>query len=107
MWSIKDKRFLTFREMFAEGIDQWHTTAEYERAGIEVIENSSEEILALTQEMNARIDQTWVPHSEDEELQKRYKSFYPPEHYSYGFPSRIGAEFLRQNQELLRVPQTV
>ena len=38
---------------------------------------------------------------EDEELQSRFHSLYQPHHSCYGTPARIGAEFLRQNKELL------
>lgn len=101
LWSIEKKRFLTFREIIMSGVDNWFNSKLYDDAAIEVVENSSEEILALAKEMNARIDGTWVGIDEDEELQRRYRSLYRPDHPSYGFPSRVGAEFLRENQELL------
>lgn len=74
---------------------------EYMEAGIEPIENTSEEILALAQEMNMRLDKTWITREEDEELQSRYRDLYPPGHCAYGFPSRICTEFLRKNSNLL------
>ena len=73
----------------------------YNEAGLEVIENSGDEILDLAVEMNARIDGTWLDTEEDNELQRRYLDFFPPNHPQYGFTARVGAHFLRQNRELL------
>lgn len=100
-WSIKYKRFLTFREILESGMDSWGRAEDFLKVGIELIENTPEEILGLAKEMNERIDGLWITTDEDEELQQRYKNFFPPSHYAYGFPSRIGAEFLRQNKNLL------
>jgi len=101
LWSSEKKRFLTFHEILACGADKSLHTHEYKQAGIEVIENTDEEILALAKEMNERLDGTWVNREEDEELQRRFRALFPPGYRCYGFPSRIGAEFLRQNRELL------
>lgn len=101
LWNIGEKRFLTFPEIIKFGIDSWLSSEQYVKAGIEVVNNTADEILALTEEMNTRLDKTWVTMPEDEELQQRYRTLFPKGHYSYGFPSRIGTEFLRQNQELL------
>jgi putative glycosyltransferase (TIGR04372 family) len=100
-WSHGLKRFLTWREVIKQGMDSWFNTKYYLDAGIEVIENSVDEILALTKEMHSRLDGTWVPADEDKELQQRFRDLFPPGHYSYNFHVRIGAEFLRQNKELL------
>ena len=51
--------------------------------------------------MQARLDGAWVGQDGDEELQERYKSLFPPQCTVKGFLSRIGADFLRQNEELL------
>ena len=101
LWSIEAKRFLTFREIVGSGIDEWIRSELYSEARIELVQNLPEEILALAREMNDRIDGTWVADSEDEELQERYRRLFPPGHNAHGSPSRIGAEFLRQNRELL------
>ena len=100
-WLVGCKRFLTFREVFENGIDEWPRSELFIEGDIELVENTSHEICALAKEMNARIDGTWVSTEEDEELQARYRSLFPPDHPAIGFPSRMGAEFLRQNQELL------
>ncbi len=106
LWFIEEKRFMTFREIFARGVYIWlnvkqYTQEEYKQAGIEPIENSADEILALAKEMNERLNGTWVGKDEDEELQARFRSLLPPGFPWIGFPGRIGAEFLRQNRQLL------
>ncbi len=101
LWSRERKRFLTFREIMAVGADRWFWSQQYTAAGLEVVENTPEEILALAKEMNERLDDSWVSTEEDEELQQRYRALIPPGHRCYGFPSRVGAEFLRKNRELL------
>jgi len=100
-WSIENKRFLNFREIIEMGADWWLRGEFFAQAGIELIENTTDEILALTKEMVGRLDGTWVSTEEDEDLQRRFRALFPPSHRCYGFPSRIGAEFLRQNRELL------
>jgi putative glycosyltransferase (TIGR04372 family) len=101
LWIIEEKRFMTFREIIQRGVWVYGRAEHYTQAGIEVIENSSDEILVLAKEMNERLDGTWIPNEGDEELQNRFRSLFPPGFPWSGFPGRIGAEFLRQNRELL------
>lgn len=100
-WDIKRRRFLTVREIFGIGADFWYQTERFREGGIGLVENTPEEILAVVREMKARIDGTWRPEPDDEALQECYRSLFPRGHISFGFPSRIGAEFLRQNRALL------
>lgn len=101
LWIVGEKRFMTFREIVERGMWTHIRAAQFSQAGIEPIENSSDEILALAKEMDERLDGTWVGKDEDEELQKRFRSLFPPGFPWNGFPGRIGAEFLRQNRKLL------
>lgn len=100
IWSIKEERFLTFREMLLE----WENalcSEYYTKAGLKVVENTAEEILDLAIEMNERLDGTFKTTEEDEELQNRFHSLIKPHHHCYGTPARIGTKFLRENKELL------
>jgi len=101
LWSYEKKRFLTFREITSYDIWNWRAR-HYKQTGIELVENTPEEILMLVEEMNERLDGTWVTSSEDEELQQRYRMIFPKEHRFYGFLSGISVEFLRQNKDLLK-----
>ena len=51
--------------------------------------------------MDERIKGTWQSTEEEEELQQRFWSLFKPSELNRVFLSRIGAEFLRQNRELL------
>ncbi len=101
IWSIKKERFLTFREILESEIADYIYSEQYSEAGLEAVENTAEEILALAKEMNERLDRNLEYTEEDEELQSRFRSLFQPHHRSYGSPARIGAEFLQQNKELL------
>lgn len=98
---ISTQKIITFKELIKLGAHDWGRTDKYIDAGIEVIENTSEEILDLVMEMNARIDDTWVTNDGDEELQIRYRDLFSSDHPTFGFPSRIGTQFLRKNSYLL------
>ena len=72
-----------------------------EVSNVEMVENTSEEITALTLEMDDRLNNRWTNTDEDKDLQRKFWSImreYLPDHV---FNSKIGAEFLRQNRELL------
>lgn len=97
----KSARILTFREIIEIDASRWHRTQLFELADIDVIENTSEEILDLAIEMNARIDGRWIPEVGDEELQLRFRSLFPLDSPIAGYPSRVGAAFLRKNCNLL------
>ena len=101
LWDTQRKKFLSFREILECGADEWIKSDKYTEAGIEAIENTPEEILALSMEMHARLEGKWEATEEEEELQARYHALFSPEHRCYGFPSRIGTDFLMQNRELL------
>ena len=98
--------FIPFPDLIARGIDaDWLTLEELTKLdleGVEIAENSGEEILDLAREMNMRLDRTWAPAQTDESLQARAQEIFSARAFDgSGFPGRIGAEFLRLNQRLL------
>lgn len=97
----KTERILKFREIMDRKIDRLWESKQFTDEGVDLVENSADEILQVALEMNARLDKTWVPNPEDEELQKRFWSLFPKGHIMYGNPCRIGAQFLRDNRHLL------
>ena len=109
LWLRSEERFLSFREILVSGIG-WNLKGEqYEELGIEPVENTPEEITAAVLEAEDRLQGTWQPEAEDEELQLRFWSLFDgmPIHLRGGEPlhgviaSRIGAEFLRCNRALV------
>lgn len=101
LWLRQEKRFMGFREILESGVGRFLSTNQYVKRGIEPVENTSEEILALAREMDERLRGTWAVSEEDEDLQKRFWALWKPSDINKVFRARIGAEFLRQNQVLL------
>jgi putative glycosyltransferase (TIGR04372 family) len=100
-WWRKEQRLLTFREIIDSKIGLVEDIYEYERHGIDLIESTPEEISAVAIEMDKRIAGTWQATPEDEELQRRFWSLFKPSEMNQVFRAHYGAEFLRQNQQLL------
>lgn len=102
LWCKKRHRFLKFSEMVADSFPpKLKRTELFEKNSLEVIDNSSEEITALTIEMDNRLQGTWEATEEDEELQKKFRDIILKSKYPGKIRARIGAEFLRQNKDLL------
>ncbi len=101
VWSLTENRFLTFKEIINSEIFDYLGSEKYKQAQLQLVENTTEEILDLVIEMNQRLDGTWQSTTEDEILQEKYKSLFPKGKHCSGFPSRIGSSFLRKNKELL------
>ena len=102
VWLERENRFATFKEMLQ--MPGYSDEKHQRRLGVKLVKNTVEEIKAVCDEMNARIDGTWAATVEDEELQCRYQQLIveysdKPEWNGGG---RIGAQFLRDNQDLLR-----
>jgi putative glycosyltransferase (TIGR04372 family) len=98
----KESRFLTFREILGSEIGRFVFSEQYEGAGIDVVENTPEEILAVTIEMEERLQQKWQARTEDDDLQERFLSILNDCGLKDSGPPRIGADFLRQNRHLLQ-----
>jgi len=98
VWLVNENRLATVGEMVAMG-DSFSDERHQERLGVRLVKNTAEEILAACDEMEARLDGTWVTTDEDEMLQRKYWSLICDSGHNGG---RIGAQFLRKNQDLLR-----
>ena len=106
LWLRREGRFMTFREIAGtdngDGLLSEHRSDQYERLGLDVIENAPKEIFDLAVEMDERLAGTWKTTAEDEELQQSYWAIFKSHSSKAGVRSRIGAQFLRQNAALLR-----
>ena len=71
LWSQKEKRMLTFDELLNTKVAQYTRTDQFQKAGIEVINNTAEEIVDVSMEMEERLNGTWNESEEDKELQRR------------------------------------
>ena len=96
----KEKRFLTFDEMLNTEVAQYCRTEQFQEAGIEMVNNTPEEILDVAMEMEDRLNGTWVETQEDKELQQRFRKIVEGNR-GQKFYGLIGAQYLRQHKELL------
>lgn len=102
LYSKKENRLMTFKEIFASPACQYFISQKYVEDGIEVRENSAEEILEAVKEMDLRLSEKWISEAEDEELQKKFWSYYhTPETPEAPIKGRISATFLRKYRHLL------
>ena len=93
---------MKFKEIFASGAGRFLQTALYEKLGIELIENTPDEILDVSMEMQQRLSDTWETTEEEEASQMRFWDMFPKsELHGDEIQARIGASFLKQNQDLL------
>jgi putative glycosyltransferase (TIGR04372 family) len=97
----RDGRLLTFREILGSDIRTYFATDDYERAGIDVIENTPEDITAVALEMDDRIAGRWQPGADDDRLQERFNDILTECGLSDSGPCRIGSAFLREHRALL------
>jgi putative glycosyltransferase (TIGR04372 family) len=100
-WLRAEDRLLTFREVIERRISRYEHCTDFDDAGVDLIPNTAEEILALALEMDARLNGTWVAAEEDEALQKQFWSFWQPSDVNSEFKCRVGTQFLRDHQDLL------
>ena len=109
-WLAKEARFMTYEEIFNSGAGLFLDTRKYDQYGINLIENTPEEIAELANEMIKRLNGTWQPHADDETLQRRFWDIFPTNAVDayQGRPlhgeirARIGAYFLRNNRDWLQ-----
>jgi putative glycosyltransferase (TIGR04372 family) len=101
LWSKPQNRLLSLREMQQNGSHALHRIEEYDRLGIIAIENTAEEIQEVTEEMEQRINGTWIDSAEDEALQRRFWDILKPQQPGYQSGTRIGTGFLRRHPDFL------
>jgi len=109
-FAAAENRELALSEIFNHGVGFCMHTSDYVSKGIELIENTSEEIRDVVIEMAERLNGTWQPHKDDKALQKRFWEIFPTDAVDarqrrplHGeICARFGAHFLRNNRDFLR-----
>lgn len=104
VWSLREKRYLSFKEVFSSSISNFRFDYLYSEAGVCTVENSPDDIKEVAMEMLDRIEGKALYTTEDDRLQERFKSFMNRSHYSDGAISRVGRDFLRKYAFLLNEP---
>ena len=116
----KEERKLSISEIFSSGAAYYFDSKDFEKKGIELKENSSEEIRDIVTEMIDNIEKKDNYTNEDKELQKRFSNLYEKNIKKINFHnnikdyfsnakkdfhgqirSRFSTKFLRQNKNWL------
>ena len=101
-WLKDGKRFMTFREIFESGAGLFSHASEFDKLGIELIENTPEEIRDVVIEMDERLKGTWETTEQDKELQRQFWSLFKLKPVDNPvFRCRTGTKYLQQNKDLL------
>ena len=114
----KENRRLSLSEIFSYGVAYAFETKIFEQKGIELIENTAEEIKDLVIEMVENLESKKKSDPEDEELQKTFRSLYASNIKRYDYQkvsknlkdsiihgqirSSFGTKFLKKNRDWLR-----
>lgn len=101
IWLAREQRFLGFREILETGVGRYLESGQYMKDGLEIVQNTADEIADVALEMDSRLRGSWRSTDEDEELQKRFWALFKPSHLHRRFKARIGAAFLQKNRSLL------
>ena len=102
MWLRQDERYLGFDEIFKKGIGRFLLSQNYEEFGIDLIENTPEEITDVAIEMHERLSGTWRTSMEEQVLQSKFWSLLPKsELHGDKVLSRVGTNYLEKYQKLL------
>ncbi|MFA5181834.1 MAG: TIGR04372 family glycosyltransferase [Syntrophales bacterium] len=101
LWSLKENRYLSFREILSSPVGNFREDYLFAEHGIRVVDNSPEDIKAIAMEMLDRLNGKIQYSDEDERMQEDFKSLMNPSHFSYGAVSRVGRDFLRKYKYLL------
>ena len=100
-WLKSEKRFMTVQEIIKSGVGRLERADKIENMGIETMQNTPEEICDVVDEMEKRLDGSWQDNADDDELQRRFWSYFETSDLHGVIRSRIGAKFLRENEDLL------
>ena len=107
-YSIKKGKTLSLSETFAFRASDIRISQEYKNLGIEVKNNTSEEIKDVVIEMAERLEGIWKPNSNDIFLQKKFLEifeknliFYKKRNYFGNILSKYSAKFIRNNPHWL------
>lgn len=99
-WSLRQKRYLTFKEILLSGLREIGRAEEFEAAQVTWVNNSPEEIRDVTLEMLDRLEGKLGRTPSDEEFQAKYRALFKAR-ATYGTLSRVGRDFLRKYAWLL------
>ncbi len=100
-WSKREARLLRFNEIFGTPAASYRFAGQYERAGIELRENTADEIREAVIELLDQLEGHASQGDDGRSLQARFSALLRPGDYGYGAASCVAASFLRRHRELL------
>ena len=106
----ESQKILSLKEIFTHDVGGCSETSDYDSKGIQLIENTPEEIRDVVIEMVERLRGTWQPQKDDEALQRKFWEIFPIDTVDayQGRPihgeirARFGTAYLRNNTSWLR-----
>lgn len=106
----ESQKTLTLREIVSHGVGFCLDTRDYDSKGVQLIENTPEEIRDAAVEMIERLNGGWQAREDDAALQRRFWEIFPKEAVDayQGRPlhgeirARFGAAYLRDNRAWLQ-----
>jgi putative glycosyltransferase (TIGR04372 family) len=104
LYASRDDGLLKFNEIFANESSNYRHSEDFSKNGISLIDNSSDEIEMICEEMLALTSKnsTYINFdNKEEELQQKFKQIMKPGHYTYGAPGRVCNSFLEKYEDLL------
>lgn len=108
-YSLQENRELVLSEIFTHSVGFCTHTSDFESKGVQLIENTPEEIRDVVIEMVERLNGTWQAHEDDEALQRKFWEIFPADAKTAdGKPlhgeirARFGAAFLRNSRDWLQ-----
>lgn len=99
LWLNGENRYATFKEILSSNLGIFYSTRKYLGANIRIIDNTSEEINEITEEMLDYLDGCLEYSKEDNENQSSLNVLYS-KYGRYGIKGRMGRKFLEKYREI-------
>ncbi len=96
---VRKGQLISFNEILSGELGRTFTSFGYKEKGIEIVENTPEELCDVVIEMMDRLDNKCIDSVEDLALQEKFKALYR-EHSGYGDLGKIGKNFIKKYTEL-------
>ncbi len=100
---LKNKagQVISYRAAFAMGMSRWRLTQRYAETGVEVVENTPDEIRDLVVEMFDRLEGRFEPSADYLALHEAFLGLMRPRDYAYGSKAQIASSFLKKHANLI------
>ncbi len=101
VFNIDTGESLSIKNILDNGIGRFDQTNQFIESGIELVDNTPEEIRDAVVEMVLRLDKDWSDHWYDENVKDRIDQFYSASQLNGKILSRFGTKFIKENIYLI------